>query len=105
MLPFYYLAIMSAVIFLVVACIFFHARYLHSMWDDSVSANCAMTSVLGLSDLAISTEARYSRHLALSDIFSAFQDTPSGLDILPSGTFFTPPAHVGLPAGCIKEYK
>jgi len=80
-----------------------HARCRCTRWEESSPDTAALVSVLGLSDLALSTEARYIRHLSLSDVFSAFQDVPCGLDFLPSGSFYPPPAHIGLPGGRIGE--
>ena len=44
--------------------------------------------VIGLPDLAISTEARYIRHRSLSDINSIFSDGPEHIEFAPS-TFIT----------------
>lgn len=49
---------------------------------------------LGLSDLCLSTEANYTRHLSLADFHTAFQDHPLALEHFPSGTFLAPPPHL-----------
>ncbi|WP_136810023.1 hypothetical protein [Desulfosediminicola flagellatus] len=46
--------------------------------------------VLGLSDLALSTEARYTRHLAVSDVVVPVMDHPGAIEHFPSGSFFRP---------------
>ena len=46
---------------------------------------------LGLTDLALFTEARYTRHLTQADLHSAFQDHPLALDHFPSGSLVLPP--------------
>lgn len=46
--------------------------------------------VLGLADLAVSTEARYTRHPAISDPLAPFMDHPGGLEHFPSGSFLAP---------------
>lgn len=46
--------------------------------------------VLGLADLAVSTEARYTRHPAVSDQLAPFMDHPGGLEHFPSGSFLAP---------------
>jgi hypothetical protein len=47
---------------------------------------------LGLTDLALWTEARYTRHPSQADLFSPFQDVPSGLEHFPAGSVVaTPP--------------
>lgn len=47
---------------------------------------------LGLTDLAIWTEARYTRHPSQADFFSAFQDSPGALEHFPAGSVVSPPA-------------
>ena len=46
---------------------------------------------LGLSDLCLSTEANYTRHLSLADFHTAFQDHPLALEHFPSGALLEPP--------------
>ena len=45
---------------------------------------------LGLADLAIFTEARYTRHPAASDRLAPFMDHPGSLEHFPSATFLVP---------------
>lgn len=46
---------------------------------------------LGLSDLALWTEARYTRHPSQADLFSAFQDSPGAPEHFPAGSILSPP--------------
>ena len=46
---------------------------------------------LGLTDLCLFTEARYTRHLSQADLHSAFQDHPMGFEHFPSGSMVLPP--------------
>jgi hypothetical protein len=46
---------------------------------------------LGLTDLCLSTEARYTRHLSQADWHAAFQSHPLALDHFPSGSILSPP--------------
>lgn len=46
---------------------------------------------LGLTDLCLFTEARYTRHPAMADRHSAFQDHPLALDHFPSGSIIRIP--------------
>lgn len=48
-------------------------------------------SELGLTDLALFTEARYTRHWSLADRHSAFQDHPFALEHFPAGSLLPPP--------------
>lgn len=57
----------------------------HPLPEETVAG---LVSSLGLSDLCISTEARYIRHLAISDKTAPFMDHPGGLEHFPSGSFF-----------------
>ena len=47
---------------------------------------------LELTDLCLSTEANYTRHLSLADFHTAFQDHPLALEHFPSGAFLGPSA-------------
>lgn len=49
---------------------------------------------LQLTGLALFTEARYTRHPALSDRFAPFQNHPMALEHFPSGTLVPPPRHL-----------
>lgn len=46
---------------------------------------------IGLSDLALWTEARYTRHPSQADLFSAFQDSPGAPEHFPAGSILSPP--------------
>lgn len=50
-----------------------------------------LVAELGLTDLCLSTEARYTRHLSQADRFAAFQDHPRSLEHFPSGALLPPP--------------
>jgi len=45
---------------------------------------------LGLTDLAIWSEARYTRHPSQADLFTAFQDYPGAFDHFPAGSIIGP---------------
>jgi hypothetical protein len=51
----------------------------------------ALVAELGLTDLCLTTEARYTRHPSQADLHSAFQDHPLALDHFPSGSVLPPP--------------
>jgi hypothetical protein len=46
---------------------------------------------LELTDLAIWTEARYTRHPSQADFFAPFQDGPSSLEHFPAGSVVAAP--------------
>ena len=49
-----------------------------------------LTTRLHLSDLALWTEARYTRHPSQTDLFSAFQDSPGAPEHFPAGSIVSP---------------
>ena len=51
----------------------------------------ALVRELGLTDLCLFVEARYTRHPSMADLHSAFQDHPSALEHFPSGSLLGPP--------------
>ena len=51
----------------------------------------SMVREYGLTDLCLFTEARYTRHPALADHHSPFQDGPLSFEHFPSGTLAGPP--------------
>jgi hypothetical protein len=53
-------------------------------------ATRALAAQLGLTDLALFTEARYTRHRALADLHSAFQDAPMAMEHFPAGSLVAP---------------
>lgn len=57
-----------------------------------LDANRELVARLGLTDLALFTEARYTRHPSQADLHSALQDHPGAFDHFPSGSLLSPPA-------------
>jgi hypothetical protein len=55
-----------------------------------VKAKQELVSRLGLTDFAIWTEARYTRHPSQTDFFSPFQDFPLSPDHFPAGSVIAP---------------
>lgn len=53
-----------------------------------------MVRVLGLTDLCLITEARYTRNPSLTDFHSPFQDHPIALEHFPSGSIMSIPPHL-----------
>lgn len=47
---------------------------------------------LGLTDLCVATEARYTRHPAVSDPVAPFMDHPGAIEHFPTGSFWAPPS-------------
>ncbi|MBE0576921.1 MAG: hypothetical protein IH613_13625 [Desulfuromonadales bacterium] len=57
---------------------------------DGLPARRQLVSVLSLTDLALWTEARYTRHPSMADLFSPFQDHPGAFDHFPAGSLMAP---------------
>lgn len=80
----------------------FLGMLLHARWagrrPDPAVAECRRWVVrLGLTDLCLFTEARYTRNFALADLHSPFQDHPTSLEHFPSGALVAPPPHLTSP--------
>src|SRR5512145_1830062 len=73
--------------------------YLHALYSirnnaGAVAERAHMVKVLGLTDLCLFTDARYTRNPAMADLATAFQDHPLSLEHFPSGSIVSPPAKV-----------
>jgi len=79
---------------LVTACLFIFGHFFRPTvaFEEKLAANRALVEKLGLTDLALFTEARYTRHPTQADLHSALQDHPGAFDHFPSGSLLPPPA-------------
>ena len=59
--------------------------------SGDLERRAGLVARLGLTDLALFTEARYTRHPSQADLHSAFQDHPMALDHFPSGSIVPAP--------------
>ena len=91
MRPYHYLCLLLLMIFMGAGGVYFHAHRSLNRHRPVMLENQQINAILGLNDPVLSSEARYIRHLSLTDFFSPFQDTPAGFDMFPSGSFFPPP--------------
>jgi len=73
--------------------VFLDAAWLGERRAVDVAEMHVLAARLGLTDLALFTEARYTRHPSQADLHSAFQDHPLALEHFPSGSLITPPRH------------
>jgi hypothetical protein len=60
----------------------------------AMEAKRELTAKLGVTDLCLFTEARYTRHPSQADLASAFQDHPMSIEHFPSGSLTLPPPRV-----------
>jgi hypothetical protein len=77
-------------------CIFFQAGLIAAAQqrlagsEEARSKMVRAVHVFGLSDLCIATDARYIRHLAVSDRLAPFMDHPGSIEHFPTGSFWIP---------------
>lgn len=62
---------------------------------SQLAGHAALVAELGLTDLALFTEARYTRHPSQADLFTPFQDHPLSFDHFPSGSLIPPQRQFG----------
>jgi len=65
--------------------------------NADIALRTRLVAELELTDLALFTEARYTRHASQADLHSAFQDHPMTLDHFPSGSLVPAPRRGMLP--------
>ncbi|MBM4301833.1 MAG: hypothetical protein FJ121_09950 [Deltaproteobacteria bacterium] len=73
------------------AAIFIQAHFVTRANLPLFQQKAEVVKSLGLTDLCLSTEARYTRHLSQSDWHAAFQSHPLALDHFPIGSIIGPP--------------
>ena len=83
-------------LFLAAAALLWAAAAAHAAGERArraaeVEGRAALVRRLGLTDLALFTEARYTRHPSQADRFTAFQEHPTSLEHFPSGSVAAPP--------------
>lgn len=72
--------------------------YLYSSWifpardGGNLEAKRELVRALALTDYAIWTEARYTRHPSQADFFAPFQDAPGSFEHFPAGSVIAPVA-------------
>ena len=85
------------ILLLVTACLCYaHCNYAVKQESKRLPVKKATVAVVGSSDLAINTAARYIRHVSLSDVSTAFQDCPCCLDYFPGAMSANPPEFFGI---------
>ena len=63
--------------------------------SGELAAHANLVTELGLTDLALFTEARYTRHPSQADLHSPFQDHPMSFDHFPTGSLIGPSRNFG----------
>jgi hypothetical protein len=68
-----------------------HARAERARRAPELAAKGVIVRSLGLTDLCLFTEARYTRHPSQADGFTPFQDSPGAPEHFPAGSIVPPP--------------
>jgi hypothetical protein len=82
-------------IFLLLNGVLLVATVFHAAWRQQVDRprlleKKELVASLGLTDLCLFTEARYTRHPSQADLHAPFQDSPLTLEHFPSGSLLGP---------------
>ncbi len=77
--------------------VFVHSGQAATSHQPRLQATRDLVARLGLTDLALFTEARYTRHPSQADLHSALQDHPGAFEHFPTGSLLPPPAHLTEP--------
>jgi hypothetical protein len=91
MRPAYLFFLIILLVLVTDAVILEHVHTREKLYRDSRHLNNIVTAGLGLTDLCLSTEARYTRHPAVSDPMAPFMDHPGAIEHFPSGSFWAVP--------------
>ena len=91
MRPSQILLIILLVFFFIDTSLFIHSRRLEKELQADEEIQKIVVAGLGLTDLCVATEARYTRHPAVSDPMAPFMDHPGALEHFPTGSFWAVP--------------
>ena len=88
---FFLCTLISVVLF---ALMISHALYRQLHDRDLIQRKADLVQRIGLTDLCLFTDARYTRHPSMTDSYSPFQDFPMALDHFPSASMVDLPPHL-----------
>jgi hypothetical protein len=71
--------------------LYLHAGLMARDLQNDHAVQAAAVAGLGLTDLCVATEARYTRHPAVSDPMAPFMDHPGTIEHFPTGSFWGAP--------------
>ena len=86
-----YLTFIAGSLLALALLLFIHPLLNAPYYDKILTEKKQLVKRLGLTDLCLFTEARYTRHLSQADHFAAFQDSPMAFEHFPSGSMTLPP--------------
>ena len=91
------LLIILLLLFIVDGMLYLHADLVTRNLQNERAVQTAAVAGLGLTDLCVATEARYTRHPAVSDPMAPFMDHPGALEHFPTGSFWSAPQTADMP--------
>lgn len=97
MRPSYILFIFIIILTVIDGMLYIHARQLNNSLEKDHTIQAIAVAGLGLTDLSVATEARYTRHPAVSDPMAPFMDHPGAIEHFPTGSFWGVPADFSQP--------
>ena len=89
--PVYYLITVLSILLFINLCFFFFSLRERAVLYENGALFDIVTAGMGLTDLCVATEARYTRHPAVSDRVAPFMDHPGAIEHFPTGSFWAPP--------------
>lgn len=75
--------------------LYWHSKRLGNDLASDQAIQAIAVAGLGLTDLCVATEARYTRHPAVSDPMAPFMDHPGAIEHFPTGSFWNAPTNTG----------
>ena len=90
---------------LLLGLMFGHASYERNASLPSLGEKREMVQKLGLTDLCLFTDARYTRHPSMADLHTPFQDYPMSFEHFPSGSILRVPPHLSYSVSVSEERK
>lgn len=91
------LLVILLLLFIVDGMLYLHAFVVARHLQNDRAVQTAAVAGLGLTDLCVATEARYTRHPAVSDPMAPFMDHPGALEHFPTGSFWSAPQTADIP--------
>ncbi len=92
MRPAYSFALIIIFLLVLDTALYFHVRFQEeTVKRPAAYLNDIVTAGLGLTDLCLATEARYTRHPAVSDPIAPFMNHPGAMEHFPTGSFWAAP--------------
>lgn len=88
--------IYSVILLVLLGCMFVHASFKQRANAQFFREKSELVRRLGLSDMCLFTDARYTRHPSVADLNTPFQDYPLSFEHFPSGALLAVPPHLSM---------